>query len=109
MPCPVFWLDYTPQVQLRAGTAARVDRKVILLTELFKKTEDMSLTSVGPLELLQQVDHCIMDQAQHVSAGHAVTRQRSQPSECSSLLHPINHCFPGHWMKSGEKYTNVNE
>lgn len=100
MPRPVFWLDSTPQVQLRAGTAAGVDGKVVLLAELFKKTEDVSLTPVGPLELLQQVDHCIVDQAQHVSAGHAVTRQRSQPSERSSLLHPINHCFPGHWTKN---------
>lgn len=63
----------------------------------------MSLTSMGPLELLQQVDHCIVDQAQHISTRHAVTRQRPQPGECSSLLHTVYHCFPGHWSKSGDK------
>lgn len=86
---------HSPQVQLGASAATGIDRKVVLLAELLEETEGVALTAMGSLKLLQQEEHCIMDQTQHVGTGHPVEGQRSQPGNRSSLLHPVYHRFPG--------------
>lgn len=45
-------LVHIPEVHLRAGTAAGIDREVVLRRELFEEAEGMALTAVRALKLL---------------------------------------------------------
>lgn len=92
--CAALPTTAVPQVEFRAGTAARVDRQVVLLAELFEEAKGVPLAAMGSLQLLQQEDNGIVDQAQHVGARHPVASQRPEPCNGPGLLHPVDHRLP---------------
>lgn len=60
----------SPQVDLRARTAAGVNGQVVLLARLLMESESVSMAALGSLKLFHQINHGIVKQTYHTSAGH---------------------------------------
>lgn len=73
-----------------------VDRQVLLLADLFKEAEGVAMAATGPLELLHQEDHRVVEQAQHMGTCHPREGQLPKPGPCPRLLDTVYHCPPGH-------------
>lgn len=86
-----------PCVDLRAGAAAWVDRQLLLQVVAAVEAEAVALAAGGALQLLQQEDDGVVDDAHHPRAAHPAQRQLLQVEARSGLQDAVCHRTPGDW------------
>lgn len=88
-----------------------VDRQVLLLADLFKEAEGVAMAATGPLELLHQEDHRVVEQAQHTDTCHSREGQLPQPGPrqrpLDSLSVPSRPLRERRGKKNGERESKV--
>ena len=84
-----------PCVDFSSGAATRVERKLLFDVITAVEAEAVVFAGCGPLQLLQQEDDSIMDDAEHPRPSHPAQRQLLQMEACSSFKDTVNHCTPG--------------
>lgn len=88
-----------PCVDLRAGAAAGVDRELLLQVFAAVEAEAVALAAGGTLQLLQQEDDGVVDDAHHPWPAHPAQRQLLQVEAGAGLQDPVRHRTPGDWER----------
>lgn len=84
-----------PGVDFSSRAAARVERQLLLHQVAAVETEAVLLAVGSALQLLQQEDDGIVDDAEHPRAAHHSQRELLQVEVCSGFEDAVDHGPPG--------------
>lgn len=86
---------FVPCIDFSSGAATRVEGQLFLDVIAAVEAEAVVFAVRGPLQLLQQEDDGIVDDAEHPWPAHPAQRQLLEVEARPSFKDTVNHCAPG--------------